>query len=260
MTSSADVAAGRWRRCCSPASRPLVTRVKACCIDGWPSSASGPSWLRCTRVVSTAASRYVAAAAPTITASAEASVMGSSCLTPVPRPSPTTNARVPLVGVKALAKSSRSRSTTCGNAAESPARKNRLMLKAITTRTNSKTPLCLEATTAATASTGRVRTRLHTSRTCRRLHLSRKTPVNGPRMLNGSSTAASAAAIPWASGCLSGENRTYDASATWKMPSAHWLVTRTAKSRRNGASFSNEPRSPRNRMTGQLCPTSDHGA
>ncbi len=58
-------------------------------------------------------------------------------------------------------------------------------------------------------------------------------PTNGPSTLNGSSTTASAPASAPGEGARSGENTTYDASATWNTPSVSWLATRTANSRRN---------------------------
>ena len=129
------------------------------------------------------------------------------------------NARVPLVGVMEFASTSSSEGTTCGSEAERAARKKRLMLNASRIIANSGGPETSAATSIATATTGISRIRFETTSTWRRLHRSRNTPTNGPSTLNGSSTAASAAAIEAASACRSGENRTYDASATWKMPS-----------------------------------------
>jgi hypothetical protein len=51
-------------------------------------------------------------------------------------------------------------------------------------------------------------------------------------MENGSSVTASTAATDAASGCRSGENKTYDARAIWSTPSLVWVATRMASSRR----------------------------
>ena len=73
---------------------------------------------------------------------------------------------------------------------------------------------------------------LNRARIRRRSLRSRNTPAKGPMTLNGSSTAASAAAMLPASACFSGENSRYDASAIWNTPSPNWLVTRTTNSSR----------------------------
>ena len=121
---------------------------------------------------------------------------------------------VPLVGVIALAITSSSRGTTRGSEADSPASKNRLTLTAAMAATSRAALGAVgrddhggargrgrrgrrwPGPGSAAGSSGRGRPR----RTAR------------PRVI-GSSTTASAAAIEAASGCRSGENSTYDASA-----------------------------------------------
>ena len=76
------------------------------------------------------------------------------------------------------------------------------------------------------------RTRLPTNSTCRRRHRSSSTPAHGPTMVNGSSSTANAVATPTAVLAFSGEKKNSVASPTWNMPSAVWLVSRTANSLR----------------------------
>ena len=58
------------------------------------------------------------------------------------------------------------------------------------------------------------------------------TPTNGPSTEKGSRVIASTAAMAAASGCRSGENRTYDARPICSTPSQDWVATRTASRRR----------------------------
>ena len=91
---------------------------------------------------------------------------------------------------------SSSGSTTCGSDADSPARKNRLMLNATRIAAKSAGPSMPGAiSTADGEHRDQAAPGCATSRVCRRLHRSRNTPTNGPSTLNGSSTAASAPAI-----------------------------------------------------------------
>jgi hypothetical protein len=57
-------------------------------------------------------------------------------------------------------------------------------------------------------------------------------PTSGPIREYGSRTTAKAAAADLASGCLSGEKRTKEASADWNIPSVIWPVQRSASNLR----------------------------
>ena len=61
------------------------------------------------------------------------------------------------------------------------------------------------------------------------------TPVNGPRIENGSETTSVAIANPSAVLCSSGLNTTEATSAAWKSPSADWETSRIANSRRKSS-------------------------
>ena len=63
-----------------------------------------------------------------------------------------------------------------------------------------------------------------------RENLSNRVPTSGPTIEYGSKTTAKAAAADFASGWRSGENKTKDARADWKIPSVNWPVQRIAKS------------------------------
>ena len=84
------------------------------------------------------------------------------------------------------------------------------------------------------ASTRTARARLPTTRVLRRDQRSSTTPAHGPTRVKGSVSTAKARAMPPAVVARSGEKKNREASATSKPPSASWVVSRTASSRRNG--------------------------
>jgi hypothetical protein len=86
----------------------------------------------------------------------------------------------PAVGDTELAMTSLSSGTTCGSAADSEDRKNRLTPSTSSTPAYSGTPRLPEATSMAVAATNRVRSSADQTRIWRRDQRSMNTPANGP--------------------------------------------------------------------------------
>ena len=86
----------------------------------------------------------------------------------------------PTVGATEFAITSLSPGTTCGSAADSEARKNRLTPSAASALTYRGTPSWPESTSSAVTVTRPARTSADTSRIWRRDQRSMKTPANGP--------------------------------------------------------------------------------
>ena len=63
-------------------------------------------------------------------------------------------------------------------------------------------------------------------------HRSMNTPVNGPMIENGSEITSVATANPTVVLCRPGENTTDATSEAWNNPSADWLTSLMANSRR----------------------------
>jgi hypothetical protein len=87
---------------------------------------------------------------------------------------------VPTVGATELAITSVSSLTTCGRAADSEDRKNRLTPSTASTPTYSGTPSLPEATREAVRATNEARSTADQTRICRRDQRSMNTPANGP--------------------------------------------------------------------------------
>jgi len=86
----------------------------------------------------------------------------------------------PTVGAREFAITSLSSRTTCGRAADSEARKNRLTPSAASALTYRGTPSRPKVTSSAVTATRPARTSADTSRIWRRDQRSMKTPANGP--------------------------------------------------------------------------------
>src|SRR5512145_1322089 len=168
----------------------------------------------------------------------------SSFFRPNPMPPPPMATIVPVVVDTELAMTSSSRVTTCGSAADRPARKNRFTDRQASTATYSGTPVTPPKVSTATPRTMPVRSRLATTRICRRRHLSSRTPAKGPTREYGSSSTANAAATLPADVCRSGEKKNRLASAAWNAPSAACEVSRVANSRRKSRCRTTARRSP----------------
>ena len=87
---------------------------------------------------------------------------------------------VPTVGAIAFAITSVSSATTCGSAADSEDRKNRLTPRTASTPTYRGAPRPPEATRKAVRATNVARSRADQTRICRRDQRSMNTPANGP--------------------------------------------------------------------------------
>ena len=233
MAISPYAAGRRSPRCRRPSTSPRTTCRTASRTAGRAWSRSGPSRSRGIRSASEPATAYRTAAVASTPTSPSTPRAFQPSRAPLPTATPVTTASVPAVGVSAFAVISSSGRTTCGSDADRPASRNRFTDRQARISTNSAGPRRSALAATASTVTSPARAKFAQASTCRRDQRSRNTPTNGPSRLNGSSTTASAAAISPAPGARSGENTTYDASATWNTPSVSWLVIRTANSRRN---------------------------
>ena len=98
----------------------------------------------------------------------------------IPARPPRNDTMVPTVGATELAITSVSSLTTCGRAADSEDRKNRLTPSTASTPTYSGTPSLPEATREAVRATNEARSTADQTRICRRDQRSMNTPANGP--------------------------------------------------------------------------------
>jgi len=115
---------------------------------------------------------------------------------------------VPAVVARAFAVTSRLVSTTCGSAADSADRKNRLIPRLPRASATKSGPSFPATTSPASGISSAARTTLEMTRICRRLHRSMSTPANGPTTEYGSSRTANETAIRAPVACFSGENST----------------------------------------------------
>jgi hypothetical protein len=122
------------------------------------------------------------------------SVSPVPAFTPSPIRAPIAPRVPPAVGDTELPITSLSPATTCGRAADSEARKNRLTPRTSRTATYSGTPRFPAAMSAAVITTNADRSRAEYTRIWRRDQRSMKTPANGPISEYGPYSTANAAA------------------------------------------------------------------
>jgi len=152
---------------------------------------------------------------------------------------------VPTVGATELAITSVSSLTTCGRAADSEERKNRLTPRTASTLTYSGGPSRPEATRAAVRATKEARSRADQTRICRRDQRSMNTPANGPTSEYGRYRTAKAAAAAPGSGKLVALKNTYAPSPAVNMPSPVCEISLVANRRRKFRSARTARRSPK---------------
>ncbi len=207
MVASPYRAGRRERMCRAPSASPESTPRTASRTRGGASARSGPSSRR-PRVSATAPAAAKNTPAPSSTAAVPDAPSPPASRSPAPTPAPRKLAAVPQVGVTALAIISRSAGTTCGSAAESPARKNRLTLSSTSAAARNAAPSAPAATSTPVSPASTAFTSAETSSTWRRDQRSMSTPANGPTTENGSSSTANAAATSPAAVCCSGLKKT----------------------------------------------------
>src|SRR5215831_20763334 len=139
----------------------------------------------------------------------------------MPRPTrpPANETTVPTVGATELAITSVSSDTTCGSAADSEDRKNRLTPSTARTLMYSGGPSLPEATSEAVRTTKMARSRADQTRICRRDQRSMNTPANGPISEYGRYKTVKAAAAAPGLGKLVALKNTYAPSPAVNMPS-----------------------------------------
>ena len=153
---------------------------------------------------------------------------------------------VPTVGATELAITSVSSVTTCGSAADSEDRKNRLTPSTASTPTYSGSPRLPEATRKAVRATKTARTSADQTRICRRDQRSMNTPANGPTSEYGRYKTAKAAAAAPGSGKVVALKNTYAPSPAVNMPSPACEISLVANRRRKFRSARMARRSARN--------------
>jgi hypothetical protein len=152
---------------------------------------------------------------------------------------------VPTVGATELAITSVSSVTTCGSAADSEDRKNRLTPSTASTPTYSGSPRLPEATRKAVRVTKIARTSADQTRICRRDQRSMNTPANGPTSEYGRYKTAKAAAAAPGSGKVVALKNTYAPSPAVNMPSPACEISLVANRRRKFRSARTARRSAR---------------
>ena len=153
--------------------------------------------------------------------------------TPTPIPPPTTTRTEPPVTAIAFAVISDRVSTKRGRPAESAARIKRFIPNAIRTTIVKAKPVVPRNIKKATTKRFRVRARFEMSKARCLETRSRTVPTKGPTIEYGSKTTAKPRAALNALAWRSGEKRTKDARALWKMPSVACPVQRIASKREN---------------------------
>src|SRR5215475_4762407 len=139
---------------------------------------------------------------------------------------------VPAVGATEFAITSVSSLTTCGRAADSDERKNRLTPRTASTLTYRGTPSRPEATREAVRATKVARSRADQTRICRRDQRSMNTPANGPISEYGRYKTVKAAAAAPGLGKLVALKNTYAPSPAVNMPSPVCEISLVANRRR----------------------------
>src|SRR5215475_5323058 len=152
---------------------------------------------------------------------------------------------VPAVGATEFAITSVSSLTTCGRAADSDERKNRLTPRTASTLTYRGTPSRPEATREAVRTTKAARSRADQTRICRRDQRSMNTPANGPTSEYGRYKTVKAAAAAPGLGKLVALKNTYAPSPAVNMPSPVCEISLVANRRRKFRSARTARRSPR---------------
>ena len=148
-------------------------------------------------------------------------------------PPPTTTKTDPPVTAIAFAVTRELGLTNKGSPADNAAKINRLIPNAIKTTTVSATPVVPVKTNSATINKLTLRKKLEkNSARCLEI-LSNTVPTKGPTIEYGNRTTANPSAAFRAFVWRSGENRTKDAKALWKIPSVICPDQRTAKRREN---------------------------
>ena len=147
---------------------------------------------------------------------------------------------VPTVGATELAITSVSSVTTCGSAADSEDRKNRLTPSTASTPTYSGTPRLPEATRKAVRATKRPAPRPTRPGSAAATSGRMNTPANGPTSEYGRYKTAKAAAAAPGSGKVVALKNTYAPSPAVNMPSPACEISLVA----NGAGSSAPPDGP----------------